>query len=65
MDLRYILAVAYMERQTREETSGHSGIRRGWGRLREWHGNIHSTSVKQRASGNVLYDRGSSVTGAL
>lgn len=65
MDLRYILAVAYMERQTREETSGHSGIRRGWGRLKEWHGNIHSTIVKQRAGGNVLYDRGSSVTGAL
>ena len=43
----------------REQIYGHSKRRRRWAN-REWHGNLHITYVKQIASGNSLYDAGSS-----
>ena len=55
----------------REQTCRHSGGRKGWDRLREWHQNIctftmciHSRLqlpyVKQITSGDLLYEAGSS-----
>ena len=30
----------------RAQTCGHSEVRRGWGKLKEWHGDIHITICK-------------------
>ena len=46
-------------RRHRKQTCAHSGEKRGWDELREWHWNIYITICKI-ASGKLLYNKGSS-----
>ena len=47
------------------QTCGHSRERRGWGELREQHGNIYITTCKTESQQELLYDVRNSNLGSV
>ena len=51
---------AGIEMQAQRTDSGHSGARRGWDELREWHRRIHTAMCKTEPAGSCCIGKGSS-----